>query len=285
MSDSAQNPETTTAPASATSADIAPTPAAPVPAQPVVQLTAEQLAGVVAQAVIATQQLQAPAATTAPAGFDGSNIGKARNNQEHAEKFFAEHPTEMTLENLLASDLPIYIKNNVNIVGQISIDFVISGRRKTVVIPNTWLPISLNDLMSSDDIAACGSLRNHLRKGSVILIHPKKARELLMSERGQRESAKYRSQYANSEAVAALNIPNTSEDVGDRMKSYMASYQEASTDAARQNILDEVFNSTRTFSMADLNYFRGVTAGNPSAEKQFAEMVTEINTQLETAKA
>lgn len=274
----AQNPQT----ANETEAPVAAETATPGAAPQLIAVTPEQLGAVVASVIAAAKTgLAGSDAQQAPAG---TTFSKNRASQSEAEKFFEDHPSEMTLDNLINAELPIYIKNNVSVAAQISIDFVISGKRKTVVVPNTWMPICLNDVMSGSDIASCGSLRNHLRKGSVILLHPKKARDLLNTERGQRELNKYRSQYANSEAVAALNIPNTSEEAGDRMQALMASYKEASTPEARQSILDEVYNNVRTFSIADLNFFRGMTAGNPVAEKQFIEMVEEVNAMQDSMR-
>lgn len=107
-------------------------------------------------------------------GFQQIQTGK-----RDALEFFAKYPDQMTIDNLCDANVPCYLQNQTN--GRVAIDFEINGKVRTITVATGWLPLCLNDRMSPNDIRSSGSLRDHLTKGSVILMHPTAALELVNS--------------------------------------------------------------------------------------------------------
>jgi hypothetical protein len=210
-----------------------------------------------------------------------------QSSRADALAFFARYPDQMTLDALCEAGLPVYVQNNLARAGRVAVDFEISGKTITVTIPNGWLPVCLNDRMNPNDIRASGSLRDTLRKGAIIILHPTVAMELINSPRGQRELAKIRSEYAKATNVGATadnpsvsrtgNVEGATEQVTGRMQMLVIELEKAGTDAGlRQDILDKIFANTRSFTFADIEFFKLKTPGDTLAQAQAQEMFAEL---------
>ena len=240
-------------------------------------------------------QVNAGAMSPASQGFAAAQHGFTPNpfqvlqsSRADALKFFSTYPDQMTLDALCESGLPVYVQNNLANAGRVAVDFEISGKTVTVTIPNGWLPVCLNDRMNPNDIRASGSLRDTLRKGAIIILHPSVAMELINSPRGQRALAQARSEYAKATGAAAAtaDTPNVSrknmvegatEQVTGRMQMFVIELEQAGADAgARQVILDKIYANTRAFTFADIEFFKLKTPGDTLAQAQAAEMFTEL---------
>ena len=195
--------------------------------------------------------------------------------------FFARFPDQMTLDALCEASLPVYIQNHLAKAGRCAIDFEISGKRTTVTVPNSWLPVCLNDRMNPNDIRSSGSLRDHLTKGSVILLHPSEALKLLNSPRGQREMEKRRSKHvkaSNTPTPIREDVSEAEQKVSGRMQMLVIELENAGLDAGkRQDVLDKIYDQVRVFSRADIEYFQLKTQGDTLAQAQADEMFTELD--------
>lgn len=96
----------------------------------------------------------------------------------------------LSLDELLASGKPIYVKNatkNPGGVIHLSITDPYSGKRQALNIPKTWIPICLNDRLSKSMIEGSWDLRTCISNGALKLIDPDEARKLLSEEDAQAE--------------------------------------------------------------------------------------------------
>lgn len=204
--------------------------------------------------------------------------------------FFSRFPDQMTLDSLCEATLPVYIQNHLAKAGRCAIDFEISGKRTTVTVPNSWLPVCLNDRMNPADIRSSGSLRDHLTKGSVILLHPSEALKLLNSPRGQRELEKRRSKHVKATNTMATpvreDVSEAEQKVSGRMQMLVIELENAKLDAGkRQDVLDKIYDQVRVFSRADIEYFQIKTQGDTLAQAQADEMFTELDKREAAANA
>lgn len=186
----------------------------------------------------------------------------------------------MTLDNLTQAGLSVYVRNNASSAGRIAIDFTVNGRKQVVPIPNTWIAIRLNDFMSAGDVASSGSLRDMLRKGIVLLVHPDDAEKEWSSERGQRELARYRSNLAKDSGVPVARVTNEADkgrsEVSDRMKSFVIELQDIKDSAAKQDCLDKIFANIRSFVHVDVEYLQVKCQTDADAQKLATEMFVEL---------
>lgn len=216
----------------------------------------------------------------------GESTAFAKNMaaKEEARKFFADHPNQLTLDNLVESGLDIFVRNNLDRGGRIAIDFTINGRKQVINIPNTWIAIRLNDWATHRDIGSSGSLRDHLRKRSIVLVHPDTAEKEYATPRGQRELQKFQSDMAKAADVKAAPIlaPRPDHEVSDRMKALVIDYQAQTSDAGKVAQLDKIYSNTRTFNLADIAYFQEKCQGDSKALEQAAEMMIEVETRLQS---
>lgn len=226
------------------------------------------------------QQVSVPTGAqviVAPNAFQSIQASRA-----DALAFFAKYPEQMTVDALCEAGLPIYVQNHLDRPGRVAVDFEISGKRTSVTVPNGWLPVCLNDRMNPADIRSSGSLRDTLRNGAIILLHPTEAMELLASPRGQRELEKQRSQYAKAKGEKAIkvqreNADGASNSVTGRMQMLVIEWEKTKKDSVeRQDVLDRIFNNLRAFTAADIEYFKVKTSGDANAQAQAEEMYAEL---------
>lgn len=210
-----------------------------------------------------------------------------QSSRREALEFFAKYPEQMTVDALCDAGLPVYVQNHLDRPGRVAVDFEISGKRTSITVPNGWLPVNLNDRMNPSDIRSSGSLRDTLRNGAIILLHPTEAMELLASPRGQRELEKQRSQYAKAKGEKAVkvqreNADGSSNNVTGRMQMLVIELEKTKKDTPEhQDILDKIFNNLRAFTAADVEYFKVKTTGDAAAQAQAEEMYAELEKREE----
>lgn len=208
-------------------------------------------------------------------GVDATAFAKNRASRQEALDFFATYPTEMSLDNLIESGLPVYVRTNHADArpSRCSVDFTINGKKQVVSIPNISVPFLLNDHMRPADIAGSGSLRDYIRKERLVLVHPAQAEKERSSERGQRELARFRSEVNTSPVhqPAKITPRATMSDVSDRMKQFVIAYEDADT-SRKIDVLDNIFASAKAFNRADVSYLQEHTKNDNEAQSTVAEM-------------
>jgi hypothetical protein len=220
-------------------------------------------------------------------GTDATAFAKNMASRKEALEFFEKYPTEMTLDNLIESGLPVYVRTNHADArpSRCSVDFTINGHKETVSIPNMSVPFLLNERMRASDIAGSGSLRDYLRKERLVLVHPVQAEKERGSERGQRELARFRGE-ANTSPIhqpPKVTPRATDADVSDRMKQFVITYEDADV-SNRVAVLDSIFASAKAFNRADVVYLQDHTKNDNQAQETVADMFMLIEARPGSGK-
>lgn len=231
------------------------------------------------------------------ASENSTQFSKAMASKQEALKFFKDYPNQMRLDNLLDAGLEICVQNNLDgkYPGRLAVDFTINGRKQVIPVPNSPVPICLNDYMVARDIGTSGSLRDMLFKEVLVLVHPDDAQKIWASEYGQRQIAKYKSTMskmasavanvsASRKPVGAENVKVVEGVVSDRMKSFVLEYEsvvkaEVVDQSKKQDVLDTIFSNQKSFSLADVEYLQKAVEGDQKAGDMAAELLIIVGTR------
>ena len=116
-------------------------------------------------------------------------------------------PVIIKLDDLLAEDKPIYVRNRTKPRGRVDITFADPGTHKviSVSVPRTRLPVCLSDEVPASAIQSSTDFRRFLGKKILELVDPEVATKELDTDDAREElAALSESQYASSGAAPAF---------------------------------------------------------------------------------
>ena len=112
--------------------------------------------------------------------------------------------TELTLDNLIDNNKPVYVINNSNPRGVIVISIVhpATGNVTPITIPVTWIPICVTDIVPRKHLRDSLDFRGALRKNMLRLVDPDRARKVLATQEAKEEQKRLNeSDYAATEGL------------------------------------------------------------------------------------
>ena len=208
----------------------------------------------------------------------------------------------LDLDDLLDNNKKVYVRNN-SLKSHLFIVIEMkdkSGRSKPLRVPPISTPICVSEQFSKDVIRESEDLRQCLHKGNLVLVDPEDAQKLLQTPQAQEElKALTMSVYADSapanavrdsvnklknksgvvEAQELLNKKVTSDDISNRVRGVIASFQ--SKEKSSKDTLSALRRLKPTLTENDLTYILS-ECKTETTIREFAEgSLAELSAQPE----
>lgn len=189
--------------------------------------------------------------------------------REAAAKKLHENKLLLSIEYLERYELPVFIRNNVNVGAVLNIDFKLEdGKTHNIVVPNTDIPFELTAELSYKAIRTSLGLGRMLRNRTIVLMDPTDAMAILSSPGVARRLARLEtSRFSNDSATPAPSsfslgqkitdnvVPGAPEQtvavdpISSRARALVGEFEAKNLDA--DEFEDAIADNARTFGAAD----------------------------------
>jgi hypothetical protein len=213
--------------------------------------------------------------------------------QNEFEKHLNSNPKELTLKYLVDHGLQVFVKSNTRVAAVILCEVQDqSGRKITINIDNTNIPIELTAKVDHASLGKSFHLRKLLDDRMIVLMNPAQARIELQDPIAQRKLARLSTSkfskdsderipdsYNKKPVADTLNIvpgmPNqvvSTNQVSNSLKGLVVSMQEKTIDA--DTFFDKVTDNARTYSLADWQFLQSTFPNNEDIQMVCAREIS-----------